>query len=90
MRNELAARCASLSEKMIFKAIYGIVIAWVDLLPPLLLDKSSGKLVLERAECVTSCLKNYAKSYAPGFRMPSGKVIEIFCRRHAKAFVSAA
>jgi hypothetical protein len=52
---------------MIFKAIHGIVIAWVDLLPPLLLDKSSGKVVLERSEIVKSCLKKYVVSYARDF-----------------------
>ena len=30
---------------------------WVDLLPPLNLDKSSGKVVLERSELVKSCLR---------------------------------
>ncbi len=30
---------------------------WVDLLPPLYLYKSSGKVVLERSEFVKSCLR---------------------------------
>ena len=42
------------------------------------------------AESVTSCLKKNAKSYARGFRIPSGKVREILCQGNAKAFVSAA
>jgi hypothetical protein len=62
----------------------------VDLLPPLFLSKSSGKLVLKRAEFVTSCLKKKAKSYARSFRIPSGKGREILCLGNAKAFVSAA
>ena len=62
----------------------------VDLLPPLFLSKSSGKLVLKRAEFVTSCLKRKAKSYARSLQISSGKVGEILCQGHAKAFVSAA
>ena len=35
----------------------GSHIIWVDLLPPLYLHKSSGKVVLDRSEAVTSCLR---------------------------------
>ena len=42
----------------------GSYLVWVDLLPPLFLHKSSGMLVLVSAECITSCLEKYAKSYA--------------------------
>ena len=35
----------------------GILPVWVDLLPPLCLRTSSGKVVLERSEVVKSCLR---------------------------------
>jgi len=38
----------------------------VDLLPPLFLYKSSGKVVLERSEVVKSCLRQNATSFAEG------------------------
>jgi hypothetical protein len=40
----------------------------VDLLPPLYLHKSSGKVVLERSEVGKSCLPNYATSFAEGVK----------------------
>ena len=39
-------------------------IALVDLLPPLYLHKSSGKVVLERPELVKSCLRQNVTSFA--------------------------
>ena len=38
----------------------------VDLLPPLCLRKSSGKVVLERSDLVKSCLRQEATSFAEG------------------------
>ncbi len=51
----------------------------VDLLPPLCLCKSSGKVVLERSELVKSCLRQNATSFAEGTK-----------KTHATSFVRAA
>src|SRR5438876_10918382 len=53
---------------------------WVDILSPLYLYKSSGKVVLERSEVGKSCLRHYVASFAE-----EGKnARDIFCRRHEK------
>jgi hypothetical protein len=62
----------------------------VDLLPPLNLHKSAGKVVLERSEVGKSCLRHYATSFAENRK----NARDIFCRRrqktHATSFVRAA
>src|SRR6266702_6595789 len=58
---------------------------WVDLLPPLCLRKSSGKVVLERSEVGKSCLGKYATSFAEGTKFAR----DIFCqgRSHCQSIV---
>jgi hypothetical protein len=58
---------------------------WVDLLPPLNLHKSSGKVVLERPELGKSCLRNYVTSFAK-----EGKnTCDIFCQKRQKMRVTS-
>jgi hypothetical protein len=58
---------------------------WVDLLPPLNLHKSSGKVVLERSELGKSCLRNYATSFAEGTKFAR----DIFCQKRQKMRVTS-
>ncbi len=44
----------------------GILPLWVDLLPPLCLRTSSGKVVLERSELEKSCLRQNATPFVEG------------------------
>ena len=57
----------------------------VDLLPPLYLLKSSGKVVLERSELGKSCLRNYATSFAEGTKFAR----DIFCQKRQKMRVTS-
>ena len=61
------------------------VISGVDLLPPLNLYKSSGKLVLERSELGKSCLRQDATLFAEGIKFAR----DIFCQKRQKMHVTS-
>jgi hypothetical protein len=58
----------------------GSYLVWVDLLPPLYLYKSSGKLVLERSELGKSCLRQDATLFAEDTKFAR----DIFCQKRQK------
>ena len=57
----------------------------VDLLPPLNLYKSSGKLVLERSELGKSCFRQDATLFAEGTKFAR----DIFCQKRRKLHVTS-